>query len=199
MWKKVKIISGLVVLLLLIANLSFGQLKITIKLADQAFSDFSWNEAIDLYTYAYERDKNNAYVVRRLADCYRNIGRTEDVEKWLKVLMEMNEQTPEDIFYYAMALKSNGKYTDSEEALKEYSVLRPEDGRVNLEQSLLDYIDFLLQDSTRYEVESVPFSTPGSDWGPVVYDNKVIFVSTGDPENNRDPKYVWDNLPFLDL
>lgn len=199
MWKKVKIISGLVVTLLLIANLSFGQLKITIRLADQAFSDFSWNEAIDLYTYAYERDKNNAYVVRRLADSYRNIGRTEEVEKWLKVLMEMNEQTPEDIFYYAMALKSNGKYTDSEEALKEYSTLRPEDGRVNLEQSLLDYIDFLLQDSTRYEVESVPFSTPGSDWGPVVYDNKVIFVSTGDPENNRDPKYVWDNLPFLDL
>lgn len=199
MWKKVKIISGLVITLLLIANLSFGQLKITIKLADQAFSDFSWNEAIDLYTYAYEKDKNNAYVVRRLADCYRNTGRTEDVEKWLKVLMEMNEQTPEDIFHFAMALKSNGKYTESEEALKEYSVLRPEDGRVNLEQSLLDYITFLLQDSTRYEVESVPFNTPGSDWGPVVYDNKVIFVSTGDPENNRDPKYVWDNLPFLDL
>lgn len=182
------------------ANTSQGQKSsITVRLADQAFADFSWMEAIDLYSYAYEKDKNNAYVVRRLADCYRNIGKTEDVEKWLKVLIDMNEQTPEDIFHFSQALKSNGKFADSEVALKEYSTMRPEDGRINLEQSLLDYIDFLLKDSIRYEIENVPFNTKGADWGSVVYENKLVYVSTGDPEDNRDPKYNWDNLPFLDM
>ncbi len=196
MIKIFKILSGLLVLLFLTSN-SYGQ--ITVKLADQAYNDFSWNEAIELYLYAYERNPKYAYVIRKLADCYRNIGKTEEVEVWLKKLIEMNEQTPEDLFHYSQALKSNGKYDESEAALKEYATMRPEDGRINLEQSLLDYIDFLLKDSSRYEIETLPFNTKGSDWGPSLYGNKLIFVSTGDPEDSRDIKYNWDNLPFLDL
>jgi len=165
MKKKLIISLVLFVLFAAFATTSQGQKSsITVRLADQAFADFSWMEAIDLYSYAYDKDKNNAYVVRRLADCYRNIGKTEDVEKWLKILIDMNEQTPDDIFHYSQALKSNGKFTDSEVALKEYASMRPEDGRVNLEQSLLDYIDFLLKDSVRYEIENVPFNTKGADW-----------------------------------
>jgi outer membrane protein OmpA-like peptidoglycan-associated protein/tetratricopeptide (TPR) repeat protein len=197
MWKKIKI-SVVFILFLFLANGSFGQ-KITVRLADQAYKDFSWLEAIDLYTYAHERDLKNAYVVRRLADCYRNIGKTEESEKWFKTLIDMNEQTPDDLFNYSMALKANGKYDDSDKALKEYATMRPEDGRINLQQSLLDYIDFLLQDSIRYKIESLPFNTRGSDWGPVLYENKLVFVSTGDPDESRDIKYNWDNLPFLDL
>jgi outer membrane protein OmpA-like peptidoglycan-associated protein/tetratricopeptide (TPR) repeat protein len=194
--KILKIVAGLFLLLLLTTN-SFGQL--TIKLADQAYKDFSWNEAIDLYTYAHERNPKNTYVIRRLADCNRSIGRTEEVEKWLKMLIDMNEQIPEDLFNYSMSLKANGKYDESDEALKEYATMRPEDGRINLQQSLLDYIDFLLKDSARYEIETLPFNTKGSDWGTSRYGNKLVFVSTGDPEESRDIKYNWDNLPFLDL
>ena len=197
MWKKVKITVGLL-LFLFITNVSYGQ-KITIKLADQAFNDFSWNEAIDLYTYAHDRDTTNAYVIRRLADCYRNIGKTEEVEKWLKVLIRMNEQTPEDLFYYSMALKSNGKYNDADKALKEYAAMRPEDGRVMLQQSLLQYVNFLLKDSVRYQIKILPFNTKGSDWGPTMYGNKLVYVSTGDPDESRGIKYNWDNLPYLDL
>jgi outer membrane protein OmpA-like peptidoglycan-associated protein/tetratricopeptide (TPR) repeat protein len=191
-----KITIGLL-LLLFLANNSFGQL--TIKLADQAYKDFSWNEAIELYSYAHEHNPENTYVIRRLADCYRNIGKTEEVEKYLKMLIDMNEQIPEDLFNYSMSLKANGKYDESDQALKEYATMRPEDGRINLQQSLLDYIDFLLKDSTRYEIHSLPFNTKGSDWGPVMYGNKLVYVSTGDPDESRDIKYNWDNLPFLDL
>jgi outer membrane protein OmpA-like peptidoglycan-associated protein len=197
MWKKFKI-SVVLILFLFLANVSHGQ-TITVRLADQAYKEFSYLEAIDLYSYAHDRDKKNVYVIRRLADCYRNIGRTEDVEKWLKVLIDMDQTTPDDLFNYSMALKGNGKYDESEAALKEFAVMRPEDGRINLEQSLLEYIDFLLKDSTRFRIESLPFNTKGSDWGPVLYENKLIFVSTGDPDDNRDIKYNWDNLPFLDL
>lgn len=173
--------------------------KLTIRLADQAREDFSWNEAIDLYTYAHERDPDNTYVIRRLAECYRNLGNTGEVEKWLAKLIEIGEWVPEDYYHYSMALKVNGKYNESEKALKEYAQLRPEDGRVQLEQSLLEYINFLLDDSVRYDVRSLPFNTPGADWGPTIYGNKLVFVSTGDPEVSRDLKYNWDGLPYLDL
>ena len=197
MWKKKKLLLVLV-FGLFCSSMVYGQ-KITVRLADKAFADFSWNEAIDLYLYAHERDPKDVHVIRRLADSYRNIGRTEEVEKWLKILIEMNEYVPSDYFHYAMALKVNGKYRESEAALQEYASMNPEDGRINLEQSLLDYIDFLLKDSVRYVVEGLPFNTKGSDWGPEVYENKLVFVSSGDPDESRDIKYNWDQLPFLDM
>lgn len=199
MVKKIGKYIGLTFLLCLFASLSYGQVKLTIKLADNAYYNFSWNEAIDLYLFASEKDPENIHVIRRLADCYRNIGRTEEVEKWLSKLIELNEAYPDDIFNYSMALKSNGKYDESEEYLREFAKLRPEDGRINLEQSLLDYINFLVQDSSRYVVEALPFNTKGADWGPTFYNNQLVYVSTGDPDESRDLKYNWDNLPFLDL
>lgn len=197
--RTMKKILLLLLLGLFLAPMASGQLKMTIKLADKAFSDFSWNEAIDLYLYAHEKDPKNAYIIRRLADSYRQIGNTEEVEKWLTMLIDMNEHVPSDLFHYSMALKSNGKYHQSEEALAEYATMNPEDGRINLEQSLLDYIDFLVKDSSRYEVSPVPFNTKGSDWGATVFENKVVFVSTGDPSESREKKYNWDQLPFLDM
>lgn len=199
MAKKIKIFLGFTIMAIFLSVIASGQVKITIKLADKAFHDFSFNEAIDLYTYAHDKDPENVHVIRRLADCYRNIGSTEKSEKWYKVLVDMNEAYPEDLFNYSMALKSNGKYDQSEEILTEYSELRPEDGRVNLAQSILDYITFLQRDSSRYVVENVSFNTKGSDWGPVLYKNKIVYVSTGDPDENRDIKYNWDQLPFLDI
>lgn len=193
-----KYIGLTLVALLLSSAVVYGQ-KITIRLADKAYHDFSYHEAIDLYLYAHEREPDNIYIIRRLADSYRNIGNTEEVEKWLNKIIEMGEEHPEDLFNYSMALKSNGKYDEAESYLKEFAELRPEDGRVNLEQSLLDYINFLLQDSSRYVVEPVPFNTKGADWGPTLYNNQIVYVSTGDPEESRDIKYNWDQLPFLDL
>jgi outer membrane protein OmpA-like peptidoglycan-associated protein/tetratricopeptide (TPR) repeat protein len=198
MCKEFKKHIGLTLLVLMLAGFAQGQ-RLTIKLADKAFHDFSWNEAIDLYLYAHEKDPDNVYVIRKLADSYRNLGNTEEVEKWLSLLIEMGEEEPDDLFHYAMALKSNGKYEKSEEYLKTYAQLRPEDGRVQLEQSLLDYVNFLVQDSSRYVVETVSFNTKGSDWGPELYKNRIVYVSTGDPEQSRDLKYNWDNLPFLDM
>ncbi|MDA3929816.1 MAG: OmpA family protein [Prolixibacteraceae bacterium] len=183
---------------ILISNSMFGQ-RLTIKLADKAYHDFSWREAIDLYTYAYEKDEDNVNVIRKLADCYRNIGETEKVESWLSLIIEMDEAYPEDIFNYSMALKSNGEYKKAEVYLKEYSSLRPEDGRINKEQSILEYVTFLVQDSARFDVQSLPFNTKGADWGPTFYENKLVYVSTGDPDESRDIKYNWDQLPFLDI
>jgi outer membrane protein OmpA-like peptidoglycan-associated protein len=199
MWKKVKIVSVISLMVCLFAVNANAQTKLTIKLADGAFEKFSWNEAIDLYSYVHEKEPDNIYVIRKLADCYRNMGNTEKVEFFLSKLVDMNQAYPEDFFHYAMALKANGKYEDSEKYLKEYSEMRPEDGRIKMEQSLLEYITFLQQDSSRYKVEHLPFNTKGADWGPVMYDKKLVYVSTGDPELSRELKYNWDNLPFLDL
>lgn len=199
MGKFIRVLTIVAVFVALLGSHASGQQKITIRLADTAFDKFSYREAVDLYQFAYQKDTTNAYLIRRIADCHRNMGNTEDVEVWIKKLIAMDQALPEDLFNLAMALKTNSKYEESEAVLKEFAVLKPEDGRVNIQQSLLDYVRFLLDDSTRYVISTVPFNTKGADFGPTLYDNKIVFASTGNPDDNRELKYNWDALPFLDI
>jgi len=174
----------------------FGQ-KLTTKLADKSFDEFAFVEAIGLYEYAYGKDTTDNYIVKRLAEANRNIGNTEQVERWLKKLIDRKVAQPEDMFNYSQALKSNGKYLQAEQWLKEYSELRPEDGRVNLQVSLLEYIKFLMRDSTKYETLNTAINTPGSDMGPAFYKDRLVFSSTS--MGGKSMTYKWNELPYLKM
>jgi len=176
---------------------SFSQ-KLTTKLADKSFDEFAYVEAIGLYEYAYKKDTTDNYIVKRLAEANRNVGNTEEVERWLKKLIDRHMEKPEDIFNYSQALKSNGKYLLAEQWLKEYSDLRPEDGRVNLQVSLLEYIKFLMRDSVNYEIRNASVNTIGSDMGPAFYKNQLIFSSTS-IGTKSGATYNWNELPYLHL
>lgn len=176
---------------------SFSQ-KLTTKLADKSFDEFAFIEAIGLYEYAYQRDTTDNYIVKRLAEANRNVGNTEEVERWLKKLMDRHAEEPEDIFNYSQALKSNGKYLLAEQWLKEYSELRPEDGRVNIQVSLLEYIQFLMRDSANYELMNTAINTPGSEMGPAFYKDRLIFSSTS-IGSKASTTYKWNELPYLDM
>ena len=178
-------------------NLSFGQ-KVTIKMADKSFDEFAFVDAIGLYEYAFEKDSTDNYVIKRLADANRNIGNTEQVERWLKKLIDRKVEVPEDIFNYSQALKSNGKYLLAEVWLKEYSELRPEDGRVNIQVSILEYIQFLMRDSIDFKIRDVALNTVGSEMGPAFYKDKVVFSSTSIGAKTG-ANYKWNELPYLHM
>ena len=186
-----------VILILLFPTDGFGQ-KLTTRLADKSFEEFAYVEAIGLYEYAYERDTTDNYVVKRLAESNRNVGNTEQVERWLKKLIDRKVAIPEDIFNYSQALKSNGKYLIAERWLKEYSDLRPEDGRVNLQVSLLEYVKFLMRDSTNYELLNTSINTVGSDMGPAFYKDRLVFSSTS-IGTKAGATYKWNELPYLKM
>jgi outer membrane protein OmpA-like peptidoglycan-associated protein len=181
----------------LLPNLSFGQ-KVTIKMADKSFDEFAFIDAIGLYVYAFEKDSTDNYVIKRLADANRNIGNTEEVERWLKKLIDRKVEVPEDIFNYSQALKSNGKYLLAEVWLKEYSELRPEDGRVNIQVSILEYIQFLMRDSIDFEIRDVSLNTVGSEMGPAFYKDQVVFSSTSIGAKTG-ANYKWNELPYLHM
>ena len=185
------------ILILLLPDQVFSQ-KLTTKLADKSFDEFAYIDAIGLYEYAYQRDSTDNYVVRRLSEANRNVGNTEEVERWLLKLIQRRAETPEDIFNYSQSLKSNGKYLLAEQWLKQYSELRPEDGRVNMQVSLLEYIQFLMRDSANFEMRNVSLNTIGSDMGPAFYKDQFVFSSTSIGSKST-ANYKWNELPYLNM
>lgn len=167
-------------------------------MADKSFNAFAYVDAIGLYEFAYEKDTADNYVVKRLADANRFVGNTEEVEKWLKKLIDREVSEPEDLFNYSQALKSNGKYLLAEQWLKEYAEIRPDDGRVNIQVSLLEYIQFLTRDSANYEIINTAINTPGSEMGPAFYKNELILSSTSIGAKSG-ATYKWNELPYLNM
>ena len=155
--------------------------------------------AIEYYEYAYERDSSDAYVIRRLAEANNNIGKSEQVTKWLGILVRRGVAEATDLYQYAQALKSNGKYAEAEKYTRQYADLHPEDARIQMEVSLLEYIQFLMCDSSKYIIRDVSTNTNGSDMGPAYYKNQLIFSSTSLEKAGAKRIYGWNELPYLDL
>lgn len=173
--------------------------KMTIKMADRYFKNFAYVDAVDLYKFATQKDPDNDYLVRQIAVCYKNLGKTELVEKWLGKLVNKDSVLAADIFNYSQALKSNGKYSEAQQWLDKYAEQRPDDKRISLEKSLLEYINFLHRDSARFKVEKSGINTGLSEFSPVFYKNSIVFSSNRTKKLLVRHKNVWDGKPFLDL
>ncbi len=192
--------KGILILALFLALASAGySQKMAVRLGDSNFRDFNFVAAIEYYEYSYERDSADNYVIRRLAEANNNIGKSEEVEKWLGVLVRKGSAEASDLYQYAQALKSNGKYAEAEKVMRDYAVLKPDDARTLMEVSMLEYIQFLVRDSSKYIIRNVSTNTKGSDMGPAYYKNELVFSSTSLSGTATKRTYGWNELPYLDM
>ncbi len=186
------------VLVLALAFTGYSQ-KMAIRLGDSNFRDFNFITAIEYYEFAYEHDAADAYVIRRLAEANDHIGKSEEVEKWLAILVQKGMAEPSDLYQYVQALKNNGKYTEAEKVMHDYAVLKPNDPRNMMEVSMLEYVQFLMRDSSRYVIRNMAINTAGSDMGPAYYKNQIVFSSTSLSGTTAKRTYGWNKLPYLDM
>lgn len=173
--------------------------KMAIRLGDSNFREFNFVAAIDYYEYAFERDSTDNYLIRKLAEANNNIGKTIEVEKWLHILVRKGTAEAADLYQYAQALKSNGKYAEAERIMRDYAELRPDDARILMEVSMLEYIQYLMRDSSKYVIRNVSTNTVGSDMGPSFYNDELVFSSTSLANSGSKRTYGWNALPFLDM
>jgi len=196
-----KIYKKLIVFLALVifqGSIAHAQ-KMAIKLGDSNFRDFNYMMAIDYYEYAFKKDSTDAYVIRRLAESNNNIGETVKAENWLRILIRQEKATPDDLYMFAQILKNNGKYPEAEKVMRNYAELRPDDKRTLLEVSMLEYIRFLMRDSSKYVIMNVSTNTEGSDMGPAFYKDGLVFSSTSLDKLFAKRTYGWNDLPYLHM
>ncbi|MCH3884974.1 tetratricopeptide repeat protein [Tenacibaculum aquimarinum] len=123
----------LLTLVLLITIQSFGQRR---YLANRYFEDFAYVKSAELYKELIQDGDTTKRVLQRLADSYYFNSEMDKAEKWYQKLITNYKSyvEPEYLFKYAKTLKSNGKYKESDDAMKAFKKLQPDDTRYeNLE------------------------------------------------------------------
>ncbi len=182
---------------LFLAVVTLSAQDVKTKKADRYFELFKFESAIEQYQRVIKKDPNNYHALVRIGDSYRLMGKPADAEFWYGSAANHPEADSMVVFYYAQALRSNGKYTEAKEQYLRYKNLAPNDPRVaNLAKSM-DEINILKADSLRYNVVNIgDANTPGSEFSPAYYGDSMLIFPSNRGEKGKD---VWQGGAFLNL
>jgi outer membrane protein OmpA-like peptidoglycan-associated protein len=165
--------------------------------ADKCFERLAYKKAIKLYN---EADRISVAGLRKLAESYSKLGDFLNAELYFTKFMQEGEFSEEDIFNYALALRSTGKYAESEKWLKEYSERFPTDQRAKDFMKNGKAIFAAMKEEGRFKIVNLAFNSAEQDFGPAFFGNKIVYSSSlrvGVQPIKRS--YSWNEKPFLDL
>lgn len=165
------------------------------KTADKLFNRFEFVKAATEYQKLVDNNKADGYVYKQLGDTYYNIFNPVDASKWYAKATE-TQQDAETYFKYAQMLKAQTKYDEANKQMAKFAALAPNDLRSKAFKENPNYIPQLLSKSALYTANNLPISSDKSDFGAVLYDNKLYFASA---RNGARKNYGWNNEPFLDI
>ncbi len=183
----------LILILVLATSNVFAQNDRT-KKADKLYNRLEYVKAAEEYL-EIAIDDADAYVYEQLANCYYNLFKTKDAERWYYQAISEGS-TSADVYYkYAQMLKANGKYKEHNEYMSKFAAAKPRDKRAVAFNKNPNYIPQILAKVTKFEVKNSEINTQNSDFGAVAAGGVVYFTSTRD----GGKKYGWNDQPFLDI
>lgn len=200
-------------LLLLVAALTMSMgaqaQKSIAQKADDLFDQNRFVEALDQYTKAYEKVKDNRAEKSRLyfqmAECYRLMYDYPRAERIYKRLAGDGYANTERKLYFNLAemCRFEEKFEEAEEFYTKYLEMEPSDTYAAKRKKSLIYANQLSLNRTRHEISKMEeWSSDYNDWAPrFVGDDttKMIFTTSRFGEGEGLGADPWTNQAFSDL
>ena len=146
------------------------------KKADKHFNKYQFVEAAEDYLKLANKGDADAYVYGQLAECYYNVFKTVEAEKWYAKALETSSN-PEMIYNYSQMLKANGKYEESNIQLEKFASMRPADHRATAFKANPNYLPKILEKGKKFNVQNLPINSEVSDFGGTLQDGKLYITS----------------------
>ncbi|MGQ0827188.1 MAG: OmpA family protein [Bacteroidota bacterium] len=191
--KKIRLVKFLLFILLI--NTSFAQLK----RANKYYDNYDYIKAIELYKKVVKKNVNPE-ALEKLANSYRLTKNYTQAEVIYSQLMKQPNTTPVNHFHYGMVLKNNNKIDEAKEQFKLYSAAAPGDKKAELSVRSCDDIKLWISKTQQFEVKNVStINSAHSDFSPVFFKNKMVFVSERTKDMVNNTNYSWNKQPFLNV
>ncbi|GHA63035.1 OmpA family protein [Pontibacter akesuensis] len=185
------------------APLAQGQSSL--RKANKLYNNFEYTLALQEYQEAILKRKPELETAERIATSYRLTRQTEAAENWYGKVVAMTGRNPINLYYYAEALRSNGKYKEANEQYMQWAEEMPE--QADRAQALMEATDQSIRWMSQppvAEVTALPaLSMNGfADFSPAAYGaNGVVFTSDrGVSKAGKGAEvYGWTGRPYLQL
>jgi outer membrane protein OmpA-like peptidoglycan-associated protein len=180
---------------LLFCTISFAQSGDETEKGDKAFNNFNFEEALYFYNVAYDAAPTDADVTRRIANTYRRMGQIAMSAEWYSKTIQQDASIPEDMLYYAEALKNLGEYDEAVHWYDMYNQLRPGDSRALSHLKDRFYYKDLFADTARYKMKKLAINNSNPVIGMTLFEDEQVLISAVNLEKNKN----IEESPFLDV
>lgn len=186
----------LIAIYFLTLSYAFAQSE-KVKKANKLFDNLAYSEAIPLFLDIV-REGDDVESTIKLAECYRLTKNYTEALNWYDKITKIPNISTDYFFYYAELLRNQKDYAKAKINYLEYAKSNPAKG--NLYAKWCDDVVKLTADSAKYTINKLKgINTKYDDFGPVYYNNGLIFVSSGQGQSSSKENYHWDGFPYLDL
>ncbi|ARS37237.1 OmpA family protein [Pontibacter actiniarum] len=182
-----------------------AQAQSSLRKADKLYENYEYAKALEAYQEAIQKRTPGLETAERIATAYRMTRQSQAEENWYGKVVRMEGRPPMNLYYYAEALRSNGKYKEAKEQYMKWGEEMPE--HAERAQELMEATDQALRWMNQPAVAEVkPLTSLNnagfSDFSPVQYGNNgVIFTSDrGVNKGDKEAKiFGWTGRPYLQL
>lgn len=186
------------ILLALITVPVFAGGNITLGIADNFYSRLAFNKAAEYYEKYLKKNDDDIAVWEKLSHCYDKTNEYAKLETTLATLVELEgEISPEMYLMYGEVSQVLGKEAQAVKWYKQYLDLMPEDRRA---KNQLEAVQEASKDpSGRFKIENMEFNTPLFEYGPNIFNNTLLYTSTGHEENKGNKVHQWTGDGYSDI
>ncbi|WP_400071685.1 OmpA family protein [Zobellia russellii] len=167
--------------------------------ANAYFADFKFDKAIELYSdLVTEKKRPSLEVIQHLADSYFNMNRYQEAVKWYEKLYLIKGKNvgESNIIKLVQSLKASMKIEKADQLLRDFYT---DENRLNMMLSQKKHLDSTLAEKEKYETTNLAFNSRKSDFGPMFFNDGLIFASARDTIKSNGELYPWNKQPYLDL
>ena len=201
---------GLLLLFIAVVMTSgaYAQKSLAAK-ADNLFDQNRFVEALEQYSKAYEKIKDNKAEKNRvyfqMAECYRLMYDYPHAERIYKRLATDGYATTERKLYFNLAeiCRFEDKFDEADEYYEKYLQMEPTDSHAAKRKASLIYANQLSINRTRHEIKKMSdWCSDYNDWAPRFVGNDtthLVFTTSRFAEGAEDYADPWTNQAFSDL
>lgn len=165
-----------------------------INQANDSYEQYAYIDAIKIYERIANKGKADADIYKKLARSYYFNAKYADAGKWYEKLFNEYASEPidsEDYYRYAETLKSMGEVAQSEDYFNRYATMTLS-RRATLIKEQGDYMAQIKANSGRYNnVLPIEVNSESSDYGSIIYNNKLLFTTARDTGNFAKRIHTW--------
>lgn len=168
--------------------------------ANEYFEKLSYAYAADIYEELLGSEWDTPLMKVNLGRSYYYMGKMEKAEKHLGSVMNTAVAKNDDLFFYAQALKQNGKIEESDVWMNKFRNRARNDMRGDSFSKNPEYLQKIVGKGMLFDIKNLSVNTAKSDFGGYPGPNgQTYFVS-----NRKDRAFIknvwtWNKTPYLDL
>jgi outer membrane protein OmpA-like peptidoglycan-associated protein len=185
----------LTVLSMFFAHVGLTQSEAELDKGDKAFDNFDFQEAMFFYQVALDANQEDPAITRRIANTYRRMGQLANSAEFYQKTILLDSSQPEDMLFYAEALKNLQEYEQAIHWYEMYNKQRPTDSRAKSHLSDRFYYRDLFADTARYDMKSLKINNENPVIGISLFEDEKILVSAVQLEKGKQA----EASPFLDI